>query len=110
MTTNPCRPNLLSRSRISVFLTKGLVALAVAQADATPQFARKYQKDCSFCHLAPPILNARGEAFVARGYRLDDPMTPIPSHRTVPLAIGARPTMSIGATRPQIGRSRVGSS
>jgi hypothetical protein len=87
MTTNPCRPNLLSRSRISVFLTMGLVALAVAQADATPQFARKYQKDCSFCHLAPPILNARGEAFVARGYRLDDPMTPIPSHRTVPLAI-----------------------
>ena len=54
---------------------------------ATPQFARKYQRDCSVCHLAPPVLNARGEAFVARGYRLGDDATPAISYRTLPLAI-----------------------
>src|SRR5688572_19439635 len=81
-----------SSSRILRFLQKLamaslLVAAATTSLDATPQFARKYQKDCSFCHQAPPILNARGEAFVARGYRLEDVMTPVPSHKTVPLAV-----------------------
>jgi hypothetical protein len=87
MTHTASRPNTFTRRGMSALVTLGLVAFAVARVEATPQFARKYQKDCSFCHLAPPILNARGEAFVARGYRLDDPMTPVPSHKTIPLAI-----------------------
>lgn len=61
--------------------------VASSSLEATPQFARKYRRDCSFCHLAPPVLNARGEAFLARGYRLEDAMTPVPSHKTVPLAV-----------------------
>lgn len=64
-----------------------VLGLAGARLDATPQFARKYQKDCSFCHLAPPVLNARGEDFLARGYRLGDALTPVPSHQTMPVSV-----------------------
>ena len=53
---------------------------------ATPQFARKYQVDCSYCHVAPPRLNERGLAFLANGYRMD-PVRPIPSHSTIPVAV-----------------------
>ena len=62
--------------------------MTASSLDATPQFARKYQRDCSYCHLAPPVLNARGEAFLARGYRLvEDAVAPVPSHKTMPLAV-----------------------
>lgn len=53
---------------------------------ATPQFARQYRVDCSYCHVAPPRLNQRGEDFLARGYRFD-PLDPMPSHRTLPVAV-----------------------
>jgi hypothetical protein len=53
---------------------------------ATPQFARKYRRDCSYCHLAAPVLNARGEAFLANGYRLLAGLAPVPSHDTAPVA------------------------
>ena len=75
------------------FATLLITALAVSpfltvRLEATPQFARKYQRDCSFCHLAPPVLNARGEDFVARGYRLPADLSPMASHeRTVPVAV-----------------------
>lgn len=39
-------------------------------ATAIPYFARKYGVACSQCHVAPPKLNATGEAFFARGYVL----------------------------------------
>lgn len=61
--------------------------LVPASAEATPQFARKYRVDCLICHLTPPILNARGEAFLANGYRFLEPVAPMASHATVPLAI-----------------------
>ena len=52
-------------------------------AAATPQFARTYRVDCSYCHSAPPRLNERGLRFLAAGYRLDaDERT-----RTIPLAV-----------------------
>jgi hypothetical protein len=51
-----------------------LVALATAIAPATveavPAFARKYQTSCQTCHIVFPKLNAFGEAFRLRGYRM----------------------------------------
>ena len=42
-----------------------------ARAEGTPQFARTYRVDCSYCHSGPPRLNERGFKFLAAGYRLD---------------------------------------
>ncbi len=49
-----------------------LVVLIVPakSADAVPAFARKYQTSCQTCHIVFPKLNAFGEAFRLRGYRL----------------------------------------
>jgi hypothetical protein len=43
-----------------------------ASAYAVPAFARKYQTSCSTCHIVFPKLNAFGEAFRLRGYRMPD--------------------------------------
>jgi hypothetical protein len=37
---------------------------------AVPAFARKYQTSCQTCHILFPKLNAFGEAFRLRGYRM----------------------------------------
>lgn len=62
------------------------VLLASASLKATPQFARQYQLDCSYCHVAPPRLNDRGLAFLVNGYRFEG-IRPMPSHATVPVAV-----------------------
>jgi len=69
-------------ARAALFLS--LLAFVPTLADATPQFARTYRVDCSYCHSAPPRLNERGLRFVAAGYRLDsgDERSP-----TIPLAV-----------------------
>jgi hypothetical protein len=47
------------------------VVLASARStEAVPAFARKYQTSCQTCHIVFPKLNAFGEAFRLRGYRL----------------------------------------
>jgi hypothetical protein len=56
---------------------------ALAAADEIPYFARKYGVACTQCHVAPPKLNAFGEAFVARGYTMPG-LTP---RRTWPFAL-----------------------
>lgn len=48
-------------------------ALPVADAEAIPAFARRYQFSCSTCHAPVPRLKPFGEAFAARGFRLEDP-------------------------------------
>ncbi len=53
----------------TVAMLVGLFALA-APAYAVPAFARKYQTSCQTCHIVFPKLNAYGEAFRLRGYRL----------------------------------------
>src|SRR5688572_9085451 len=63
-------------------------ASAVTNLEATPQFARQTGRDCSFCHIAPPVLNARGEDFLARGYRFAADTAPAASHeRTIPISV-----------------------
>jgi len=51
-----------------------LVLLALAATASTalavPAFARKYQTSCQTCHIVFPKLNAFGEAFRLRGYRM----------------------------------------
>ena len=51
-----------------------LIMLAVAATESTafavPAFARKYQTSCQTCHIVFPKLNAFGEAFRLRGYRM----------------------------------------
>lgn len=50
-----------------------LLAEAASQVQAIPAFARKYQFSCSTCHAPFPRLKPFGEAFAARGFRLEDP-------------------------------------
>jgi hypothetical protein len=57
----------------------------VLQASEIPYFARKYGVDCRTCHVQPPKLNAFGESFRLRGYR----MPGLEARRTIPLAIWA---------------------
>jgi hypothetical protein len=53
----------------------GLVALSAGGAEAIPEFARRYQLPCHFCHEGYPKLSVLGEQFKERGYRLDDDRT-----------------------------------
>jgi hypothetical protein len=47
-----------------------LLGATSTTAYAVPAFARKYQTSCSTCHIVFPKLNAFGEAFRLRGYRM----------------------------------------
>jgi hypothetical protein len=47
--------------------------LPIHDAEAIPAFARRYQFSCSTCHAPVPRLKPFGEAFAARGFRLEDP-------------------------------------
>ena len=51
------------------FVAVGVLATA-STAQAVPSFARKYQTSCQTCHVVFPKLNAFGEAFRLRGYRM----------------------------------------
>jgi hypothetical protein len=53
----------------TALVTVALSAIA-STAHAVPAFARKYQTSCQTCHIVFPKLNAFGEAFRLRGYRL----------------------------------------
>jgi|SRR5688572_9721812 len=61
-----------------------LISLTPSVSEATPQFARTYQVDCSSCHSAPPRLNERGLAFLAAGYLFEPKMQ---RSATLPLAV-----------------------
>jgi hypothetical protein len=58
--------------RFRQFAAVAAVALLSGTFDshAIPQFAWSTGMNCIDCHSVPPKLNARGEAFLARGYRL----------------------------------------
>ena len=54
---------------LALFVVLTLLALE-SSAYAVPAFARKYQTSCQTCHIVFPKLNAFGEAFRLRGYRM----------------------------------------
>ena len=57
--------------RVARSLVISIAFLGMAStAHALPVFARKYQTSCQTCHIVFPKLNAFGEAFRLRGYRM----------------------------------------
>lgn len=63
---------MLRKVVITASAAFALAALA-SPADAIPAFARRYQFSCSTCHAPVPRLKPFGEAFAARGFRLEEP-------------------------------------
>lgn len=59
------------RLKYSGILFAAIAALTPSILEATPQFARTYRVDCSYCHSSPPRLNERGLRFLGVGYRLE---------------------------------------
>lgn len=59
------------------------LAFAPRAASAMPVFAQRYDLSCETCHSVLPELNPFGNAFRARGYRLDG----APRHGTTVLAL-----------------------
>ena len=63
-----------TQNTIRIFARSSLVVLCLAATESTalavPAFARKYQTSCQTCHIVFPKLNAFGEAFRLRGYRM----------------------------------------
>ena len=58
---------------------------ATPEAHAIPYYARKHGLSCNACHAIVPKLNANGQAFWNRGYRLSEDMED-PDNDTVPFA------------------------
>lgn len=54
----------------AVWLVSVVVMAKETPVKAIPAFARKYQTSCQTCHIIFPKLNAFGEAFRLRGYRM----------------------------------------
>ena len=62
------QPGAFRVARVAVILF--VFAAIASTASAVPAFARKYQTSCQTCHVVFPKLNAFGEAFRLRGYRM----------------------------------------
>ncbi len=60
-----------------VFGLLALAALSTGNAEAIPEFARRYALPCHFCHDGYPKLSVLGEQFKERGLRLGDDSTGI---------------------------------
>ena len=64
-------PPASAAQRVARSLVLSIALLGMAStAHALPVFARKYQTSCQTCHIVFPKLNAFGEAFRLRGYRM----------------------------------------
>jgi hypothetical protein len=77
-------------------------ALVPRPAHAIPIFAQRYDMKCSACHSVLPELNAFGNEFRNRGYRLDG----VTRHGTTVVAlreqVGYTPTPTDGTTRKTV--------
>jgi hypothetical protein len=62
------QPSAFRAARIVLILL--IVSATASSAYAVPAFARKYRTSCQTCHIVFPKLNAFGEAFRLRGYRM----------------------------------------
>lgn len=63
-------PPLLRRLACLGIVFGAALLIFPSAASAVPAFARKYQTSCQTCHVVFPKLNAFGEAFRLRGYRM----------------------------------------
>jgi hypothetical protein len=69
-----------------------VVSMAAADtASAIPAFARRYGVECHFCHDGYPKLNANGQRFEERGFRMaqEDAFDVNEWAKTVPLSVRA---------------------
>jgi hypothetical protein len=60
-----------SRATFAALTLAAAAGLAPQPAAAVPLFAQRYNLQCAACHSVLPELNAFGNAFRERGYRLD---------------------------------------
>lgn len=58
---------------LSLFIVSWSI-LSISGAWAVPVFSRKYNVQCSFCHLLPPRLNKVGVAFKENGFEMVSPL------------------------------------
>ncbi len=81
---------LVSSHRIfcsSALVVVGATLFGALPAQAVPAFARKYQTSCQTCHVIFPKLNAFGEAFRLRGYRMPNETEDLVKEK--PVSLGA---------------------
>jgi mono/diheme cytochrome c family protein len=76
-------PRAWARTLCGLALALFAVGAAAQSASAMPVFAQRYHMTCGACHTALPELNAFGNAFRNRGYRLPDA---VPRHGTTGVA------------------------
>ncbi|VAW93157.1 hypothetical protein MNBD_GAMMA22-666 [hydrothermal vent metagenome] len=63
----------MTKSYIVTIISTLILMISLSNsAYATPSFASKYEKKCSYCHNAWPMLNAKGRDFRERGYRFKE--------------------------------------
>jgi hypothetical protein len=82
------RLHLSACTRAIVGVVLAMLATA-STAHAVPAFARKYQTSCQTCHVVFPKLNAFGEAFRLRGYRMPGETEDMVKQPPVPLGAPA---------------------
>ncbi len=73
----------------AAWLVTLLVSARTMPVKAIPAFARKYQTSCQTCHVVFPKLNAFGEAFRLRGYRMPGETEDMVREKPVPLGAPA---------------------
>ncbi len=78
------RPGNLRRASLLLLVFTGVYA-ETELAHAIPYYARKHGLRCNACHAIVPKLNAYGQAFWNRGYRLPEG-TEDPNNDTAPFA------------------------
>ena len=80
-------PAVKRQSRRLLPWAAAMIAFCAATdtAHAIPQFARKHNLQCTACHTVVPMLNARGQDFWQRGYRLS-PDSDLPTLATAPVS------------------------
>ncbi len=87
-----------TESTIRFLARASLVGLCFVAMESTalavPAFARKYQTSCQTCHIVFPKLNAFGEAFRLRGYRM--PGETADMVKEPPVSLGAPATSGCG--------------
>src|SRR6266571_3120849 len=76
------------RYPMAVVVLTAAAGIAAEPAFANPAFARRYKVECHFCHDIYPKLNAMGQRFRERGFRMEreDAFDASTWLRSVPLA------------------------
>ncbi|MDE3155740.1 MAG: hypothetical protein KGN76_11595 [Acidobacteriota bacterium] len=89
MTKRPLLPGGPVAPRLMALAAFVAAIGTAAPARAIPAFARKYQTSCQTCHIMFPKLNAFGEAFRLRGYRMPGETAAVVKVPQIPLGAPA---------------------